>query len=250
MRRNFWFSIIVVTLAAKICCAKDYSTDISDLSIYQNGKPSGHVTSMRSLDDIEKVVDLRGFVPIGANSASKIKKALFDSDRIYRFPVLDALGFLYYDLNVASITGNRNGVRDGESKIVEVRNKLKAIEVIKENDVAGDLLEWTKVAYGLSKNGKQLFVHAGGSAGNFETSEPILVLQTNRSVVIFVSIEYSAWNVKEGHLLIAFEFSRKLREPKRQYLLNHTFFVDANQADFFKSISELTKDAVRMGFQQ
>jgi hypothetical protein len=246
------FHIAVILFAIGQCAAKDYTRDVSDIYIYDEGKPTAHVggslETINDVGDIETVVDLRGFVPVGACSNSKQKVNYTDVERIYRFPIRHALSFLYYDLKCTSLI-NGASLRDSPAKIKNVCDKLERVQIVKEADATGDLLEWTKVAYALAKSGRQLFAAAGGKEDEFETADPILVLQTSDSVIIFIGAEYTGWNVKNGHVLMACEYSRKLQELKHTYLLNHTFFFNPDQARFYKATSVVVKEVVRGVFQ-
>jgi len=114
--------------------------------------------------------------------------------------------------------------------------KLAKTKLIDEKGLTEDERQLAKFAYELcSSSGSTLFKVAGGWRG-LDSSEPVAILFTPRTVIILMSFKYTDLDRKgSGQIMCAFEFSRGLREYKTFYDLYST-----------TAFSGSTKEAVSM----
>lgn len=203
----------LVIFSIKACALADeltYSDNLDDVAGIENP-----IKTIGDLGKIEIIIDLRGFIPYSA--VSKEKKArqndtlitafTLDVYQVYKLPTLLGVGMFYY------------GKKEGGSldKMTDTRF------LTDDGSLQGEDRQWASFSHELSKSsGQDLFKSAGGTWG-FECAEPICILLTQRSALVFISFRYSDLSrTGTGQIMCAYEFSRSLKEFKAFYDLYST----------------------------
>ena len=208
-----------------------YSDDIEDATLPFNS----HVETIGDLGKIESIIDLRGFVPVKLLSK--------DSDDLqwYKVPIKEFISAIYFDNKVSWFSKkdadeDKGFLKKWKDKITNGTSKLKNKYLnvptpIKENDVYGEEEnKWIRLAYSLKRKGEELYGSVGGGYG-YDDTEPIMILSTEYSSLVFMSFRYKG--VKEsGQYLVAFELS-KTGEYKTFYRVYDTFITSVNTAQAF-----------------
>ena len=207
MKSAFYVVVAVVLGMAQCSGAEIYSTDLTDV---RGDWGSGSGVGVRAIGDVaavEKILDIRGFVPMSFPSKSKTDKKVAnglllnmftDVGQYYQCPTRETLSKCHFD------------PKAGKS--------LKNAVYVKEKDVSEDDLKWVKIAYGLTRGqgGKSLYESLIGSTGYVDAT-PIAVTLTDSSAFIWINFRWSnaSRNDATGQTLCAFEISRRLLELKQ-----------------------------------
>jgi hypothetical protein len=82
-----------------------------------------------------------------------------------------------------------------------------------------------------------------GLLGEYDVAEPVMVFMTKNNVVVMISVRYSTVvRSGTGQMLLAMEFSRKLREYKTLYPLYSTEIIrSSTQKAFVESAPYVVK---------
>jgi hypothetical protein len=235
--------IIPLTLLLTILCVASeskaqyevYSSDLDDVGIFPI------VSARRSIGDlgkVEKIIDLRGFLPLSMTSNKKALRHFFrggDNLQYYKFPIKN-LSIFYYG---------------GDFTEKDPSKSFSNVPIIPESNISGDDELWAKLAYSLTKGdkGEELYKKLVGSSG-FVGAEPIAILFTDYSAFIVVNFRWSSF-VKDGtgQSLFAFEISRKLKEFKHAYYLYDNSNISKNNAEVFKASLPFVIESINFAFQ-
>jgi hypothetical protein len=211
LKSFFILCCVVLSFDAQVF-AQTYSSDLDDFKELES-----KINSIGDLGDIEKILDLRGFVPLSGVSKAKRQKQdssilnfFTDTFQWYKFPTSPTVSYLYY--------GNFDDIS---------KAKLKGTKIIAEDKLEDSDKQWAKFAYGLAhESGKDLFTSVNGSASGFDSAEPVNILLTEKSAFLIMNFKYSSLDRKgTGQILCAYEFSRSLKEYKNFYeLYSNTAF--------------------------
>lgn len=229
-------SVIVLQLCLCVCAssATVYSDDLSD--IMAADPILGHLgigrhepTPIGNLGMIETVIDLRGFVPMAFTSKRNVRSSLSLSSVVksspslgwYKIPTRTALRLLYYgDLKSTQIAEDAP----------DQSGDFKSTHFLDEANLTRDQALWCKLAYTTARNSDALFRRL---AGNYKSSEPILVVFTKRSTFIFISLGYTSMLTSNGQVLVSLEFSRSLKEYKTLYPVYTTMLISESAEQAF-----------------
>lgn len=212
---------------------QSYSADLDDIE--RPGNPINHIGD---LGDLEKIVDLRGFIPLSLVSREKLAEyndeflKSIDIFQWYKVPIRSGVSTLYY----------------GESNDATVK-KLDKTKLIDEDGLAGEDLQWAKLAYELSRSsGPDLFKVAGGSRG-LDSSEPVAMLFTPKTVIILMSFRYTGLSREgTGQILCGLEFSRALKAYKTYYDLYSTTAFSRSTKNAYSASAEYVTKALTLYF--
>jgi hypothetical protein len=215
--------------------AQTYSSDLDDFKALES-----KINPIGDLGDIDKILDLRGFVPFSGISKEKSQKqesSIFnffsDIFQWYKFPTAVGVSCLYY------------GSFDDHSKA-----KLQITKILAEDKLEGEDKEWAKFAYGLAhESGKDLFTSANGSSSGFDSAEPVNVLLTEKSAFVIMNFKYSSLDRRgTGQILCAYEFSRTLKEYKSYYELYSNTVLSRSVTKAFSASEPYIAKAVAIYF--
>lgn len=188
-----------------------YSTDLNDRSGF--GNPFSGFTAIGDTGQIERIIDLRGFIPFSFPSRERGKKQgqsplnwFMDIFQWYMCPTPDGVGRLYYGFDNSHIGNMRN------------------IPLVPEAHAKGEDLAWAKLAYRLATdNGDALYERVGGGSHPL-ASEPIVVFFNKSSAFVVINFRYQSMEREgTGQYLVAFEFSRSLREYRMFHAIHHNY---------------------------
>lgn len=209
-----------------------YSDDTADVESWANTPKA-----IGDLGDVQKIVDLRGFLPLSMRSKKKsaFQKTSFfnnftDIFQYYKYDIR-RLDWLYYGL--------------------DSKKTFDRVQVVHEKDLNAEELKWAEVAYGLTEGetGKKFYGALVGSTG-FENAEPIAVLLTEKDAFVVVNFRWSSMDRKStGQTLMAFEISRKVQQIKSTYCLyENSLFSKEKRQGFADSVPYVSSAIKLAGF--
>ena len=206
--------------------------------------PVEHIHAVGDIGRIEKIIDLRGFFPISASQWDWPGRRDYKGDafKVFHVPLRNGIQFFYYgDPENASGTKKTN-----ISILKQNQSRLDDIPLEQEDALSPESKKWASIAYAMTKNaGEKLFRAADGGSG-YQSAEPVAILLTRTSSVIFISFGYSSRSrIGTGQLVMAYEFSRALLELKKPYHLYDTFAFDASTKNLFENALPIIGEAVK-----
>jgi hypothetical protein len=144
-----------------------YSSNANDRDGF--GNPFSGFNPIGDTGGIEKIIDLRGFIPFSFSSKAKKRKQaqnppfnwFTDVFQWYMYPTPDGVGYMYYGF--------------GSPEAANMRK----LPIIPEAFAKGEDLAWAKLAYRLAgENGDALYEKTGGGSHPL-ACEPVVVFFTN-----------------------------------------------------------------------
>lgn len=206
-----------------------YSNDTADARSW-----SRPPKAIGDVGNVEKILDLRGFLPLSLTS--KKKSDYQDASIFNTFTDI----FQYYKYDIRRLEWFYYGL---DSKQTFVR-----VKVVSEKELDGEELQWAKVAYGLTEGeaGRKLYGSLVSSSG-FENAEPIAVLFTEKDAFVIVNFRWSSFDRKStGQTLMAFEISRKLHQLKSTYCLYENSAVSKEKRQAFVDSAPYVTSAIKL----
>ena len=246
LQRGHAILIVGLVLWVGTVCvySQTYSSDLKDIRQTSKARPIGDIGG------IERVADLRGFMPLSCVSIKKIiqtRENLFnyvatDVYQWYKVPTEDAAKFIYYgkegDLTYKLIHLDTTPKRKKTALDYKPDLIPPFFTVLDENELEGQDLEWAKFSYKLATNcGKELYNEIVSSSG-YDACDPVMILFTARSAILILNFRYTAIKREgTGQYLCGFEFSRSLKEYK-------TFYEIYSTTTFSRSMKQGFSDSV------
>jgi len=229
--KRITMSLVVLALSLSSGQSQTYSSDLNDIARYDNSV--GAITPIGDIGFLDKIIDLRGFIPFAFVSKAESKagmqlKYLYtfrDNCRVFKIPTKLGVMMIYY------------GIDEDYFRTLSTAKPLDDVKLLEENQLSGDDLKWANFAYALTKSsGENLFKAAGGGRYGFDSAEPIAILLTAQSSIIIINFKYSFMErYGTGQILCGYEFSRTLKEYKTFYLLHTTIAISKSTISAFNA---------------
>ena len=223
-------TVIGITITGAFSAfSQTYSDDLADVE-----KPNNPLTPIGNIGELERIIDLRGFVPLSFYSKKKTAKENLltkrDSNQWFKIPTRQGVQWIYYGFDDNTHT-------------------TQATPIVAEDALAGDDRTWALFAYEIAaKQGESLYKVLGDGKG-FEGTEPISVLFTKLSAIVVVNLRYTDWDSEgTGQFLVALEFSRSLHNYKTFYLLYTDGHIRKSTRELFKATAPLVDKALGVIF--
>lgn len=123
------------------------------------------------------------------------------------------------------------------------KGKFDAVPVVTEEQLSDETKSWAQLVYEMCNDKGELLYKSAGADSGFVNAEPVAILLTKGSCLIFVNFKYNNNRRHDtGQLLMCYEFSRGLKMPKNVYPIYSTFlFNKAAKKISPQAISTLTQ---------
>jgi len=200
-------------------------------------------TAVGNLGNITTVVDLRGFVPMLLPTDPGTFLRVTDDYNLhwYKVPTQRGLQMLYFgNLSLQDLIDGKTVPWSRQTRF------LKEKQAMGEDEDAF----WVQFVYTLAKNGPHLYDEFVGGGG-FKAAEPTTVFFTDASVFLVLSFKFAslAGHSPDGQMLVAFEFSRSIKQYKTVYELYSTAVWNKASSEAFMKTAPIVANLLQLASQ-